>query len=154
MIKRAYIVIASIVLSTMVIGSWLTQQGMAWYQTISLPVFTPPRSVFPLVWTALYLLTALAACLWWKAAQSKKDRILISFLFVSNAVLNGLWSYLFFYRHLIGWAIIDAIALFISLVALIYAMRPITRWGAILLWPYAAWVAFAVFLNTVIWLKN
>jgi tryptophan-rich sensory protein len=54
-------------LAALSIGSALTRPNLDWYATLAKPGFTPPNSVFPVAWTILYMLSALAAWFVWHA---------------------------------------------------------------------------------------
>ena len=71
-------------------------------------------------------------------------------LFLVNAILNVGWSLLFFRLQRPDWALIEVAFLWLSIVALIVAIAPLSRLAAWLLAPYLAWVAFAAVLNFAI----
>ena len=75
-------------------------------------------------------------------------------LYVANAVLNILWSYIFFDRRKLGWAVVEAVVLAASVVALIVALWSTMRFAAIVLLPYLVWVVFATYLAYNIWASN
>ena len=50
------------------LGSLATTPAIpTWYAGLAKPWFNPPNAVFPVAWTVLYLLMALAAWLVWRA---------------------------------------------------------------------------------------
>jgi tryptophan-rich sensory protein len=59
-----------------------------------------------------------------------------------------------FKQRQIGWALIDMIAMWISVAAFIAVAWPISRTAAVLFMPYLAWVSFALALNATIWRMN
>jgi len=103
--KPNYIIIPVITILTAAIGSWLTSGGMNWYKTVNFPSWTPPGSVIGLVWTVIFILSAISALMVWNQAAHDNRLWWIAAIFIANAVLNILWSYLFFNRHLIGPAV-------------------------------------------------
>jgi len=154
MIKPNYIVIPLITIFVSVIGSTITTKGMTWYKTINLPKITPPGQVIGTVWTILFILTTISVLIIWNTAQKTDNFKLIIALFVINAFLNILWTYLFFGKHLIGPAIIEAGLLGLSVIILIIFIWPVSKLAAGLLIPYAGWVAFATYLTYLIWSLN
>lgn len=159
--KLNYFIIPIIVFLTATIGSYFTGAGMDWYQTINLPSFTPPGWVIGLVWTFIFILSAISVLIFWnlpiKESDDKKLKMrfwTIILIFLINAGLNIFWSYLFFYQSLIGAAVFEAALLGISVIALVVLIWPISRISSLLLVPYAVWVCFATFLNTFIWFLN
>lgn len=136
------------------LGRLLTRESMDWYSTINLPVITPPRWVFSPVWISIFILTTISVCIVVTVARKSSNFKLIMSLFAINALLNVLWSYLFFNQHLIGWALVDAIVLTVTVWLLIWYTWPESWFAALLLVPYASWSTFAVYLNYLIWTLN
>lgn len=122
-----------------------------WYDALAKPALTPPNWIFPVVWTPLYLLIAIAG--WWTWTHARRS-VAMALWFVQLA-LNAAWSWLFFGRHEIGVALVDIIALEAAIIALIVvAWKPPLRPAALMLLPYAAWVGFATYLNATFWRLN
>ena len=65
-------------------------------------------------------------------------------------VLNAGWSWVFFTRKRPDWALAEVAALWLSIVALVVGIWPLSQTAALLLLPYLAWVSFASFLNATI----
>lgn len=149
-----YFIIPVITVITGLIGSYFTMRGMSWYKTINLPGFTPSGFFISFMWRVIYILTAISALMVWNTFEHNFKFWVIISLFAANAFLNAYWSYLFFYHHMIGTAIIDAALLGVTVFALIALIWPISWLAALLLFPYAGWVTFATFLNIVIWFMN
>ena len=154
LIKPNYLVIPGIAVLMMTLGRLITSYGMPWYRTINLPFFTPSGFVIGLVWQIIYILTTTAVLLVWNRCQRNVRFWTIISLFTINAALNVYWSYLFFYQHTIFFALIDAIFLEITVLALLFLLWPLSHLIALLLAPYVCWVAFAIVLNAVIWFIN
>jgi tryptophan-rich sensory protein len=124
-----------------------------WYAALAKPDWTPPGVVFAPVWTALYVLMAIAAWLVWRQAGFARALIPLA-VFIDQLLLNALWSFLFFGQQQPFWALVDIIALWLAILAtsvLFSRVRPIA--GALLL-PYLGWVTFAAALNFEIWRLN
>ncbi|HPI78245.1 MAG TPA: tryptophan-rich sensory protein, partial [bacterium] len=64
--KLNQIVIIGVVLLLSFAGGQFTSSGMDWYRTIQLPEWTPPGSVIGIVWTTIYILTAISAIIAWR----------------------------------------------------------------------------------------
>ncbi len=136
------------------IGGAITTPAIAgWYAPLAKPSFNPPNWIFGPVWTALYLLMALAAWLVWRRAGWRNARAAL-LLFALQLVLNGAWSLLFFGLHRIDLALADIVALLAAVVATALAFRRHSMMATLLLLPYLAWVAFATVLNFAIWRLN
>lgn len=131
-----------------IMGGIITAPSIpTWYQHLLKPSFVPPGWLFAPVWTFLYFLMGLSLF----RAVLRKAKLK---WFYIQLFLNFLWSYLFFGRHEIGLALIEIVVLLTAILVNIYVFAKKDRLAAKLLWPYAAWVSFAAFLNFAIWLRN
>lgn len=122
-----------------------------WYASLSKPDFTPPNWLFPVAWTILYAMIAIAGWRVWKAGGGLSAAVVI---WGVGLLLNASWSYVMFGAHEIGWALINVYALLAAVFAFIVAAWPIDRAAALMFVPYALWVSFASMLNFAIWQLN
>ena len=152
--KLNYFVIPLIVFLASFFGGRITTSGMDWYRSLSLPSWTPAGWVIGLVWTFIFTLGAISVILFWNLKQKPDYFYWVIGLFILNIILNVLWSYLFFGQHLISFAVAEAFALGISVLALIILIWPFSNSAALLLAPYCGWVFFATYLTYSIWLLN
>jgi len=156
-----YLMIPLVTICVAVVGGMLTSTGLGeWYASIQKPGFTPPGSIIGTVWTVIFFLSTISAIIFWNLhapygglVRDGRFRAVI-LIFLLNAFLNVFWSYLFFNQHQKYAAFWEAVALDITVVALIVLMWRVTKWGSILLLPYACWVAFASYLTWTIWSLN
>jgi tryptophan-rich sensory protein len=125
----------------------------AWYAGIAKPSWNPPNWIFGPVWTALYLMMAVAAWMVWKATGATGVRHALM-LFLVQLALNAAWSWLFFGRERPDLALMDIAALWLTIVATTWAFWGIERRAGMLMLPYLAWVSFASCLNFAIWRLN
>lgn len=124
-----------------------------WYASLRKPTWNPPGWVFGPVWSALYTLMAVSAWMVWKrGGWGQQPRPLMVFL--TQWVLNALWSPLFFGWHRPGWAFAEILVLWLAIVWTIREFWRVHRTAAVLLVPYLAWVSFASVLNGTLWLSN
>ncbi len=130
------------------IGALLTDLG-PWYRQLRKLTWQPPDWLFGPVWTTVFALMAAAIVLVWTAAPAN-DRNHFAALLAVNAVLNILWSYLFFAAKRPGWALVEVAALWVSIAALIVFAARYSSFAAIMLGPYLVWVTFASVLNWAI----
>ena len=121
-----------------------------WYRQLVKPTWTPPDAIFAPVWTVLYVMIALAGWAVWRAG----DRGPALALWSVALVLNGLWSWLFFGQHAIGLALVDIVALWLTLIAFALVAWPRSRAASLLFVPYIVWVGYAALLNAAIWTAN
>jgi tryptophan-rich sensory protein len=71
----------------------------------------------------------------------------VAVLFGINALLNVLWSALYFKLQRPEWALLEVVFLWLSIVALIVGLWRLSRWASGLLIPYLLWVSVASLLN-------
>ena len=134
-------------------GMFTSEAVPEWYASLNRPSFNPPNWLFGPVWTTLYILLGISVFLIWKQSASK-ERNLAILVFLLQLVLNFGWSFIFFYYHMIGFALIEIIILWISIVimlVLFYKIKPIAAYINI---PYLLWVTFATILNASYYFLN
>jgi len=125
-----------------------------WYGTLQQPWFTPPNWVFGPVWTTLFALLGVAVWLVWRADTSERAVRVAFAAFAVQFALNVSWSGVFFGLRwpLGGFAVI--VALWLAILATVWAFDRVDRRAALLLVPYLAWVTFAGVLNYQLWRLN
>lgn len=132
-----------------------TETGVgSWYQTIQKPSWNPPGWIFGPVWTTLYILMGISLYLIWKSDATLSLKWLAILLFALQLALNFFWSLIFFNQHAIGWALVEIIVLWLSILATIFVFARINNTAAWLLVPYISWVSFAGILTYTIWKLN
>lgn len=137
------------------IGSLFTSNSIndGWYASLNQPSFNPPNSIFGPVWTILYILMGISLYMVWKEVPGKKKENALG-IFALQLLLNFLWSLFFFYFKDIEIALLDIIALWISIVVMVwlfYRVKPLAGWLNI---PYLLWVSFATALNIAYYVLN
>jgi benzodiazapine receptor len=136
-------------LAVALLGMAATDLG-PWYQDLRKPWWQPPDWLFGPAWTLIYALVVLSASSAWMAARDRAQRSRIIVLFCLNALLNVGWSQLFFGLRRPDWALWEVGPLWLSVLALLLGLGPISRMAMWLLVPYLAWVTFAAWLNLAI----
>ena len=131
------------------LGAWLTELS-PWYYALKKPSWQPPDWLFGPAWTVILALASLAAFLAWRHAQDCAGRLLVAGLFGANGVLNILWSPLFFTLRRPDWALVEVPFLWLSILAPIVLLAPVSGTASLLMTPYLLWVSFAAVLNLTI----
>jgi benzodiazapine receptor len=136
------------------VGSVVTYPSIpTWYASLIKPSWTPPAWLFGPVWSALYLMMALAAWLVWRRGGLAATRLPVT-LFLVQLGLNVAWSFLFFGLRMPGLAFAEIVILWCAiLTTLIVFWRRRAAAGWLLL-PYLLWVTFAAALNFALWRMN
>lgn len=123
-----------------------------WYAGLAKPSFNPPDWVFGPVWTALYLMMAVAGWRVWRK-RSAGARLALG-AWALQLALNLFSSLVFFGLRSIGAALAEIAVLLAAILATALLSWRIDRVAGALLVPYAAWVAFAALLNAALWRLN
>lgn len=142
------VVIILLVVATATSG--LVFKPGAWYETLRKPDWTPPNRAFPIVWTALYAMIAVAGWLVWRESGLGLPML----LWFAQLLVNFLWSWLFFGMRRMDLGFADIVILWLLIAAFIAAAWPVSIWAALLFVPYLAWVTLAGLLNLSIWRLN
>ncbi|KAF1015521.1 MAG: Tryptophan-rich protein TspO [Stenotrophomonas maltophilia] len=135
------------------LGARASVQAASFYQQLAQPAWAPPASVFGPVWSALFLMMALAAWLVWRQGGWARQRTALV-LYVVQLAANTLWSWLFFGWKLGGPAFADIVLLWLLIVSTLVAFWRVRPLAGALLLPYLGWVTFAAALNHAVWQAN
>jgi translocator protein len=105
------------------------------------------------VWTALYAMIGISLGLLLKGRHQPTTRSTLT-VFSLQLVLNFAWSPLFFGAHQTGLALIDIVAMWLSIIGTIFLAKRINSTSAYLLIPYLGWTSYATYLNAGFWWLN
>lgn len=146
-LKKPRAIIALIAFLALVIGVGAfigTQTAPGpWYEGLEKPPFNPPNWIFGPVWFVLYAMIAVAG---WRIFLIAPKSTPMA-LWVSQMVLNWVWSPVFFNAQNLWLALAVIVPLIGIILTLIATARGVDRLASWLLVPYAAWVGFATILN-------
>lgn len=124
-----------------------------WYLHINKPSFNPPNYLFGPVWTTLYILMGISFYMILQKASHEIRKKAVN-IFSIQLLLNFCWSFIFFNFQLPGFAFIEIIMMWISILMMIINFYKINKTAALLQIPYLMWVSFASILNGSIWYLN
>jgi len=134
--------------------SFRTGEG-SWYEKLTPPVIKPPNTIFAPVWAVVYLLFGLAGFFLWNHKRIFAKEHLVHWIFwFIQAILNFIWTPIFFNAENILAASIEIIFLWIMILGTIILFWKV-KWyyGAIMI-PYISWVSFATALSWSFWALN
>lgn len=136
------------------IGALLAGDFRGAYGELYKPLLSPPGWVFPIVWTALYLLMGYASFLVLssEASEPRKRRALT--VYGVQLGLNLLWPPVFFRLGWYGFAFVWLLLLILAVLLCQVLFRYIVKRAADLLLPYLIWLFFAAYLNLGVSLLN
>ena len=121
-------------------------QNSLWYYSLNKSPLTPPAAVFPIAWTILYIMIALSLFFYIKDGL-RQEKIIPLVIFITQIILNLLWTPVFFESHNIKLAFFIIIALIILVFINIILFYKKSKTAAFLLIPYFLWLIFAAYLN-------
>lgn len=122
------------------------------YSAFNKPSFSPPSSLFPIVWTILYILMGISSYIIYSSNDSGKRQALTTYTL--QLFFNFFWSILFFGYSQYLFAFIWLIILIILIIIMIYQFYKISPLAAYLQIPYLLWCLFAAYLNYTIYTLN
>jgi benzodiazapine receptor len=124
-----------------------------WYKELNKPSWMPPDWLFPVMWTALYVLMGIASWLIWKEGGFEGQSYPLAAYFF-QLLLNFLWTPIFFGMRRPDLGLVEIVVLWLAIVVTIYLFWHVTTIAAYLLVPYILWVTVAIVLNWYIWMYN
>ena len=136
------------------VGGWVTQTSVNdWYQTLAKPPLNPPDWLFAPTWITLYVMMAIAGWRVWMRSANTLRRIALA-TFAVQLTLNLVWSFIFFGAKSPGFAAIEIVFLWVSILSTLVIFWCVDRFAGWLMFPYLLWVSFASYLNFAIFLLN
>ena len=126
-----------------------TEALREWYPTVVKSPLSPPNMVFPIVWTALYILMGLSLG---ECFRTNNMRAVLPW--VLQLVANFLWT-IFFFR--LRDPLLGLVDLLLLIVLTIWYMSSASRTSLGAGWlmvPYLLWLLFATYLNWYVYANN
>lgn len=140
-------------LAVLSVGGVLTTLD-AWYYSLQKPWFQPPDWAFPVAWTSLFLLMAVAGVWGWRDAPTRQAGQRMLLLWGVNALLNVTWSFLYFFLQRPDLAMAEILVLWLSIASLVVLPWRFSRRASLITLPYLVWVSLAIALNAATLVLN
>lgn len=125
-------------------------QPGAWYEDLQKPTWTPPKWVFPVAWTFLYLCMSAAAS---RIAVLPGNATAMAF-YALQIALNVLWTPIFFGQRKMGAGMVVILCLWVAVAGTMLAFFGLDLIAGLLFVPYLIWVTIASALNWSVWQLN
>ena len=122
----------------------------SWYDGLRKPSFTPPKWAFPVAWSTIYLLSAIAAS---RVALLPGAGLALA-LWAAQIALNTLWTPTFFGARRMGMAMGVMAALWAVVAGMVVQFWMLDWRSGLMLLPYLAWLCVAAGLNWRVWRDN
>ncbi|MEN9551743.1 MAG: hypothetical protein RI935_120 [Candidatus Parcubacteria bacterium] len=124
------------------------------YAELIKPEWAPPAFLFGPVWAVLYLIIAISFSFVFYEVYKGKLSKSIALPFLLNIIFNIAFTPIQFELKNNLLALIDIIAVLITLIWAMYAIYPKFRFVALANIPYLLWVSFATILQATITFLN
>ena len=127
------------------LSALITMNQMELFETVAKPPLAPPRWLFPVAWTILYILMGIASYLLYIADTEEGREALV--LYGVQLFFNFFWSIIFFNLEAYWFALIWLFIMWIIILLLLIKSRKVDERAFWLLLPYFLWTTFAFYLN-------
>lgn len=158
---RKFLIMLGMVFLPLVGGSIITLftiNAQEAFGAFKQPPLAPPAWLFPVVWTALYIMMGVASYLIYrvraKKAGEKRLKVAELWLFYVQLLFNFAWTLLFFNADLKYFAFGWLVAMWLMILVLMVLCFKNCRKAGWLLLPYLLWTTFAGYLNLAIAILN
>ncbi len=121
------------------------------YTYLSQPPLAPPKILFPIVWSIIYLLMGISYFLF---RRENEYATVEPFIYYLQLFVNLLWSIIFFVFKWRFFSILWILLLDFLVVYMIYLFFQKKKISAYLNIPYLIWILFATYLTIGIYLLN
>ena len=149
---KQLIISLAIPLAVGVLSSIFTSSNMELYKNLNSPPLSPPGSVFPVVWTVLYILMGIAAYLVY-ISDSKETKTALTLYYIQLAA-NFIWTLIFFNLQSYLFSFIWLMFLWVLVLIMLKRFSTISKVSMWINVPYLIWLTFAAYLNLGIFLLN
>lgn len=121
------------------------------YENLIQPSFAPPSSLFPIVWTVLYILMGISYGILKSnnLTNENTDKI-----YYYQLIVNALWSIFFF---IFKWRLFSFFWIILLIVLVVLMIREFykqNKLAGLLQIPYLLWLIFAAILNLSVYFLN
>lgn len=136
------------------VSALLTKDNMIMFDVIRKPPLSPPKWVFPVVWTILYVLMGIASYLVARERVPSGRKTGALAFYGLQLAFNFAWTIIFFNLEQYLFAFIWLCALWLLILITMLLFFRINKKAGLLMLPYLLWVSFAGYLNYGIFLLN
>lgn len=116
------------------------------------PPFSPPAWVFPVAWTALYLMMGFASYLVYRDCDYLLNDAMKCYFY--QLFVNFTWSIVFFRFEFYAAAVVVLIALLLLTIGTTAQFFTVNKTAGKLMIPYIVWLLYALYLNVGVAVLN
>ena len=145
-IKRLLRTVLPVVI-TALLGTLFMFLSKVDYDAINKPLLSPPKIVFPVAWTILYILIAISGYFYDKSTDQKEEKTRGLIIYYIGLLFNAFWTLFYFTLDLKLFSAIWLGVLYLVTVSNYVAFYKKSKISGYLLIPYILWLLFALYLN-------
>ena len=138
------------ILIPLILGSIVGLLTSGNYNEIIMPKFTPPKILFPIVWSILYILMGISRYI----IDNKEHNHSAITIYRIGLIVNLLWPFLFFNFKWYLFSFIWIILLITLVTIMIIKFLKLSKTSGLLQIPYLLWLIFASILNFAVYTLN
>ena len=154
--KAGSIVLAVILIFLPLVGGMISAamsgDQMVAFSEMNKPALSPPGWLFPIAWSILYILMGMALLLMVRSRHEYKVGAIC--LFISQLVMNYVWTPIFFGRQEYWTAFVILILMWLTTIICAIVSRKVDMRATLLLIPLILWETFAAYLNAGVAILN
>ena len=135
------------VLITAIVGSIFMMIGKVDYESLNKPLLSPPKIVFPIAWSILYILIAISGFLYDTKVENYEDKVKGLIIYYLGLFFNSLWTLFYFTLDLKVFSAIWLGVLYLITCSNYVIFSKKNKISGYLLIPYLIWLLFALYLN-------
>lgn len=121
------------------------------YQELVKPPLAPPKILFPIVWSIIYILMGISYYILKRKVMNLENESKIYYI---QLFVNALWSIIFF---LLKWRFVSVLWIVLLdglVITMVYMFYKKVKVSAYLNFLYIAWILFATYLTVGIYILN
>lgn len=120
------------------------------YEYLIKPPLSPPKILFPIIWSIIYLLMGIS----YYILNKKDEDSVTNIIYYSQLIVNSLWSIIFFLFKLRFISCIWIILLDILVITMLKSFYNKNKISFYLNIPYLIWILYATYLTIGIYILN
>lgn len=149
--KKIFIFIITLLL--FFLGSFICPYNQIFYNSLTIPSFAPPKFLFPIIWTILYILISISTSSIYSKFNFKEIKEYNKTLFF-NYIFNQSFSIIFFCLKNLFFSFIAALLNFISALFLYYETKELDKFSSYFLIPYVIFSLYATIVSLTTYFLN
>lgn len=138
------------ILIPLILGSIVGLFTSGNYKEIIMPKFTPPKILFPIIWSILYILMGISRYI----IDNKEHNHNAITIYRLQLLINLIWPFLFFNFKWYLFSFLWIILLITLVTIMIIKFLKLSKVSGVLQIPYLLWLVSASFLNFAVYTLN